>query len=533
LYAESGPWIDQTRYTQPALFAIEYALAQLWQSWGVVPDTVLGHSVGEYVAACIAGVFDLADALKLIAARGRLMQALPHDGAMFAVRAGQERVDPLLESFRAAVSIAAVNGPNDAVISGETRAVESIAAALRDQDVHVQRLNVSHAFHSPLMEPMLEEFAAIARAIPFQEPRLTLISNVTGREAGEEIAQADYWVQHVRQTVRFADSIQATAANGCGTFLEAGPQPVLCGMGRLCLPPGNDLWLPSLHSKRGDWAQLLDSVAELWVRGGEIDWDGFDREYSRRKIALPTYPFERQRYWFPSIGAGAAQGHGAVRPLVESLARSPLVKETIVSASLGVANQPYLADHKVHGQVVVPGAAYLAMLVSGAEVLGWPSCRIEDVYFLAPLVLPDAKPRMVQAVLTPAATENGDAAAQTVQIAVLPTDTPGDEMVRLMSCRISPGAAPAFGHADLAALQGRCRQPFDTERLYEGIGSSGVDVKESFHWVDKLWLGSGEALAQLRLPEAVGAMDGYRLHPALLDASFQVAGATLDQEEQS
>src|SRR5262249_74157 len=160
LYAEGRPCIDQTMYTQPALFAIEYALAQLWQSWGVVPDAVLGHSVGEYVAACLAGVFDLADALKLIAARARLMQALPHDGAMCAVGAAEQRFVPLLEPLRAAVSIAAVNGPNDVVLSGETRALESIAAVLREQGVAVQRLNVSHAFHSPLMEPMLEAFAA-------------------------------------------------------------------------------------------------------------------------------------------------------------------------------------------------------------------------------------------------------------------------------------------------------------------------------------------------------------------------------------
>jgi myxalamid-type polyketide synthase MxaB len=533
LYGENSAEIGQTIYTQPALFALEYALAQLWQSWGVVPDAVLGHSVGEYVAACLAGVFDLAGALKLIAARGRLMQALPSDGAMLAVRAGEARVAPVVEPFRATVAIAAVNGPNDVVISGHSRAVESIAEVLKDQGVAVQRLNVSHAFHSPLMEPMLREFASIVKTIPLCAPRITLISNVTGREAGEEIAQADYWVRHIRQTVRFADSIQTAAALGCGIFLEAGPHPVLCSMGQLCLPSGKELWLPSMHPKRGDWVQMLDSAAELCVCGSVIDWEGFDSEYTRRKMALPTYPFERQRYWFPNAGIGPASANGAVRPLVESLSRSPLVKETIVSAALGVTNQPYLADHKVHGQFVVPGAAYLAMLVSGAELLGWLSCRIEDVYFLAPLVLPDSKARIVQAVLTPVEMENGDSPAQKVQMAVLPTDGPGDEMVQLMSGRISPSAASASRRVDFNALQRSCLDPFDPERLYEIIGSSGVDVAASFRWIEKLWLGSGEALAQLRLPDAVGSMDGYRLHPALLDAGFQVAGATLDKGEQS
>jgi myxalamid-type polyketide synthase MxaB len=404
------------------------------------------------------------------------------------------------------------------------------------------------------MEPMLEEFAVIARTIRFREPQLTLISNVTGREAGAEIAQADYWVRHVRQTVRFADSIQSAAANGCGIFLEAGPHPVLCGMGRLCLESGPHRWLPSLHAKRGDWAQILDSAAELWVHGSEFDWEGFDREYPRRKMALPTYPFERERYWFPGAGVGAAQGRGALRPLIESVSRSPLVKETVISASLGVASQPYLADHRVHGQVVVPGAAYLALLASGAEVLGWPSCRIEDVYFLAPLVLPDLKARMVQAVLTPVEIAGEASPVQSVQIAALPSDferlkDEGERMKTvtsdssfilhpsslemLMSGRISANGAQPSERVDLAAVQDRCCEPFDSERLYEVIGLSGVDVKDSFRWVNKLWLGAGEALAQLRLPDAAGAMDGYRLHPALLDASFQVAGATLDNEEQN
>jgi acyl transferase domain-containing protein/7-keto-8-aminopelargonate synthetase-like enzyme len=538
LYADAEPQgagaaIDETAYTQPALFAVEYALAQLWRSWGVLPDVVLGHSVGEYVAACLAGVFDLSDALKLIAARGGLMQALPRNGAMLAVRAAEDRVLPLLEPYRDRVSIAAVNGPNDIVVSGESGAVEAIAAVLRAQDIQAQRLNVSHAFHSPLMVPMLREFAAVAASIRFQSPQLSLISNVTGQEAGDEIATPDYWVRHVRGAVRFAQSIRTAAEIGCGIFLEAGPQPVLCGLGRHCLPGKEELWLPSLHARRGDWAQMLDSAAALWAHGGEIDWDGFDRDYSRRKIALPTYPFERQRYWFPAGAVGAARRGGALRPLVETLTRSPLVKETVLSTTFGIAAQPYLADHKVHGQVVVPGAAYLAMLASGSELLGWPACRVEDVYFLAPLILTEREGRQVQAVLTPLEGHTDAASAQTVQIAALAADVSGDEMVRLLSARMAPGEAPQARQGDLAALKARCRDPFDPGRLYEIIDASGVEVRASFRWVEQLWLGKNEALAALSLPEAVGSIEGYRIHPALLDAGFQVAGALLGEEEQT
>jgi acyl transferase domain-containing protein/7-keto-8-aminopelargonate synthetase-like enzyme/acyl carrier protein len=527
--ADGTAWIDRTAYTQPALFSLEYALAGLWQSWGVVPDVVLGHSAGEYAAACIAGVLDLADGLKLIAARGRLMDSLPRNGTMVAVRAGEERVAPLLDPVRHLVSIAAINGPNDVVISGERGAVESIAARLENEGVPSQRLNVSHAFHSPLMEPILQEFASVVQSIGFRLPEITLVSNLTGRIAGEEVTTPAYWVRHVRESVRFAASMQAAAAMGCGTFLEIGPQPVLCGMGRQCLTSGTELWLPSLHAKRGDWVQMLDSVAALSVQGVAIDWEAFDREYRRGKVVLPSYPFERQRYWFPGGPAGAAKRSAALRPLVESMVRSPLIKETVFSTSLGTASQPYLSDHKVYGQLVVPGAAYLAMLATAAELQGWSACRLEDVYFLAPLVLTEGKERAVQTVLAPV-DAGGLSAAQTVQIGAFSADASDNEMVRLVSARIAPGSGDSSQPPNLAALKARCREKYDPEQLFEITADSGVELKASFRWVENLWLGSREALAELRLPETIGNMEGYRLHPALIDACFQVAGATLVKE---
>ncbi len=512
---------------------MEYSLARLWQSWGVFPDIVLGHSVGEYVAACLAGVFELPDALKLIAARGQLMQSLPRDGAMLAIRATEDRVGPIIALFSASVSIAAVNGADDLVLSGDAKAIDEIAAALRDQNIPSHRLNVSHAFHSPLMEPILGEFAGIAGQVRFSPPRVRLISNLTGMEAGDEIAGPEYWVRHIRQPVRFADSIRAAARLGASLFLEAGPRPILCGIGRQTLPDGEHLWLPSLQARSGDWARMLESASDIFTHGGEIDWEAFDRGYPRRKTSLPTYPFERERYWFPATPGGAARGRGVLRPLVETIVRSPLVKETILSATIGVAAQPYLADHKVHGQLVVPGAAYLAMLASGAELLGWPSCRVDDVYFLAPSILGDPRGRTLQAVLSPEEGNTDPMASQSVIVAALGSETPGDEMVRLMSGRIGPGSAVELPRVDLLELQTRCNEAYDPGLLYEVIDSSGVEVKDGFRWVEALWLGHDEALARLHLPDAAGGLEGYSLHPALLDAGFQVAGATLGAEEQS
>jgi malonyl CoA-acyl carrier protein transacylase len=289
--------LDQTSYTQPALFAIEYALFQLWQSWGIHPDVVMGHSVGEYVAACVAGVFSLEDGLKLIAHRGRLMQALPANGKMVSVLADVATITRAIESCRMEVAIAAFNGSESLVISGEQTQVDVVKANLDSLGIKTKELNVSHAFHSPLMEPMLAEFETIAKQVTYHSPRIPLISNVTGHRADESITQAQYWLRHVQEPVRFAQSLKTLDELGYSVFLEIGPKPILLGMGRQCLTTDAGVWLPSLRPGVDDWQQILDSLAQLYVQGIPVDWSGFDREYMRRKVVLPTYPFQRQRYW--------------------------------------------------------------------------------------------------------------------------------------------------------------------------------------------------------------------------------------------
>ena len=293
--------LDQTAYTQPALFAVEYALFQLWRSWGIKPDAVMGHSVGEYVAATVAGVFSLEDGLKLISARGRLMQQLPSGGEMVAVMASKSKVEQLIGPYAEKVAIAAINGPETVVISGVAETIKDIVSKLEIEGVKTKQLQVSHAFHSPLMTPMLSEFAHIASQLTYHLPQIPLVSNVTGKMIDDRITNVQYWVNHIRQPVRFAESIQTLHGKGYQVFLEIGPKPILVGMGRQCLSENLAVWLPSLRPGVVEWQQILSSLANLYVRGFKVDWSALYRYDLPQKVRLPTYPFQRQRYWVDTI----------------------------------------------------------------------------------------------------------------------------------------------------------------------------------------------------------------------------------------
>ncbi len=346
--------IDQTVYTQPALFALEYALAQLWLSWGVNPSVLMGHSIGEYVAACIAGIFTLEDGLKLVAARGRLMQSLPPDGTMVAVLADEASVAEVIADYPAATSIAAVNGPHNVVISGERKAVQKLVEQLSAIDIKTKPLSVSHAFHSPLMDPILAEFEEVAREISFASPRIKLVSNVTGQMISDKICRPEYWTQHIRRTVRFAEGMETLRQAGVDTFIEIGPKPTLLGLGRQCLldpiqtsdvdisaiqnqkpvlstvegsktrperrrRSQNRLWLPCLRENKDAWQQMLDSLGALYVQGVDIDWRGYYHDQIRTKTQLPTYPFQRRRYWVESATQPVANESSQVSPVVEAI----------------------------------------------------------------------------------------------------------------------------------------------------------------------------------------------------------------------
>jgi acyl transferase domain-containing protein/SAM-dependent methyltransferase len=310
---EDATPIHDALYVQPTTFAIEYALAVLWRSWGIEPAIVLGHSLGEYAAACIAGMLSLDNALRLVVERGRLAQMLSEDGAMGAVFAAEEVVAAEVASSQGALTIAAYNGPENFVISGPRTIVASALARLEVGGVRVKTLRVPFAAHSQLVEPILPAFQQVLDTVQFEPLRIAMVSNVTGALAGlEEIGRPSYWLTHMRAPVRFASSMQTLAAQGITHFIEVGPHPVLLGIGAECIPGTAVEWLPSLRRDRTDWCDLIESLQRLYVGGADVDWNGFDRGYQRRRIALPTYPFRKSRHWMNVVGQPAAPPPGAV-----------------------------------------------------------------------------------------------------------------------------------------------------------------------------------------------------------------------------
>jgi myxalamid-type polyketide synthase MxaB len=512
--------IDETGFTQPALFAVEYALAELWRSWGVIPGAVLGHSLGEYVAATVAGVFDLEQALALVATRARLMQSLPPGGAMAAVLADESTVQAAIAPFEDRVSIGAINGPRNVVISGTGGAIAEIVTRLASTGVTAEKLTVSHAFHSALMNPILDTFeAAVAAASP-KPASLLLASNLTGAPARREIADPAYWRRHLRQPVLFAAGISALHQQGYRVFVEVGPRPVLCGMGGRVLGQSDAVWLPSLRTGRDDWEQLLNTLAQLHVRGAAVDWAGFDRDYPRRRRSLPTYPFERARYWVADIVSQEGRtakhtGHPLLGPAVRT-ALGPVVFESTV----GTVSHPFLEDHQKHGVPVFPATAYLEMgMAAASEALGPGEYVVDELVINEPLVV-GRDPVTVQAVVSPG--ERGES-----QFQLFRRDERADRGAewRLHGAgSLRAAAAKGSGSADtLESVRARCAEPMPLEHYYESLLADGHGYGPAFQGITGLWRGDCEALGRIELPATIASeAQAYKIHPALLDAAIQI-----------
>ncbi len=519
--------LNQTAFTQPALFVVGYALSQLWLSWGLEPDLLLGHSVGEIVAAHLAGVFSLEDALRLVAARGRLMQALPSGGGMLALLASQVQVQALIDGIAEghSLSFAALNGPTNTVVSGPLAAIEELGDAAVAAGLQTTRLAVSHAFHSPAMEPMLAAFEQELGRIRFSAPMRPLVSNLTGQLAGPEIAQPDYWCDHVISPVRFAEGMAAAQAQGITNFVELGARPTLIGMGRQCLPDPELQWWPSLRPGQPDWQVILTSLAALHRQGFAVDWRGFHRPFPHRCVTLPGYPFQRQRYWWSRRGepgaavwldhikggAPSAQhpqqpAPAAVEPaLLEPLAL-PGGAERRLRTHLSAVAPADLADHCIRSQVVFPAAGFIALAMAALHREDRP-LALTHLELDQPLRLA-TEPTELQLVLGAERIEFHSQASSDA-----PWRCHGEALVQE-----APTEAPIVSWERPDGAETLPLAPF-----YSALARFGLSYGPAFQPLQAVWREGDQAWARLKRP--AGAADW-----ALLDGCFQAVAATLDPE---
>ncbi|MBZ4398082.1 type I polyketide synthase [Myxococcus sp. AS-1-15] len=526
--------LDATGFTQPVLFALEYALARVWMSWGIVPDFVMGHSVGELVAACVAGVFTLEEGLQLIVARARLMQSLPSGGAMATVSADPSMVEALLPRYAGQVSIAALNGPRSVVISGREGAVRDCLGELDKQGKRGSLLRVSHAFHSALMDPILDAFSREVAKVRLQPPAIPLISNVSGEEARGELLEPRYWVEQLRGPVRFARSVETLSRAGVQAFVEVGPRPTLTAMGQACVSGEGTLWLSSLRPERSDWRQMLEGLASLYSAGATVDWLGLDAGRERRKVSLPGYPFQRKRHWMELAGTGwdrqgvRARSTAGVHPLLGSRQDSP-ARTRQFESSLGASSPAFLRDHAVYGQLVVPGAAYVEMgLAAGLALFGADGGVVDELGFSQALFLPDEGERRVQLLYTP----EGDRAGRFEIFSQESTaGEPEPSWTLHAHGRLRAATRESGGRVDLQALRTALGAEVAVDGYYDKLGKAGLAYGPSFRAIRGLWSGGSEVLGQLALAGgAVVDAERYVLVPALLDACFQMVGAVLEEE---
>ncbi|MFJ1751299.1 SDR family NAD(P)-dependent oxidoreductase, partial [Streptomyces sp. NPDC088116] len=520
--SDAAALLDRTGYAQSALFAVQVALVELLRSWGTGPDVVFGHSIGEFAAAYAAGVFGLADAARLVAGRARLMQALPEGGAMAAIEASETEVAEMMAGLSdgTRIVVAAVNGPTAVVVSGDEEAVEQVMSVTRADGRRVSRLRVSHAFHSPLMEPMLVEFEQIAARVDYREPTLPAVSSVSGQALADgDWTTAAYWTEQIRRPVRFQDAVvSAVGTQGVTRLLEVGPDPVLTGLASAAVD------VPAaavLRKGRAEAETLMTGVAELYVRGTDVNWASVFAGTGARRVDLPTYAFQRQRFWLRpgrsvsdlgGLGLGAA-GHPLLGAAV-SVAGSDAV---LLTSRLSVGSHPWLGDHVVAGSVLVPGTALVELAVQAGDRVGCG--RVEDLTLLAPLVLPRGGAVSVQVSIDEPDPETEGRRALRVYSRARDADIDAGRPWTLHATGSLVPQQAVVADWDLSVWPPAGAEALPLDGLYERLTEAGLAYGPAFQGLREVWANGDDLFVEAVLPEEMAEdSSAYGLHPALLDS---------------
>ena len=528
--SQEATLLDATRFTQPALFAFEVALFRLAESLGIRPDYLIGHSVGEIAAAHVAGVLSLPDACTLVAARGELMGGLPDGGAMAAVAAGQEEITASLARFTRRLSVAAVNGPRSVVVSGDADALHEWLPQWQGRKT--ARLRVSHAFHSHHLDPMLAGFRQVAAGLRLAEPRIPVVSNVTGALVTDELADPEYWVRHAREAVRFADGVRTLRNQGVTRFFELGPGGALTAMARECLDDDagphdqtGTVLVPALRSRQPEPAAFAAFLGQAHNAGTLVDWPAFYADSAASRVDLPGYAFQRERYWLAPRrpgGGQAADGHGALgHPLLTVAVPVGERDEWLFTGRLSQQAQPWIRDHCVLGTVILPGAALAEMALTAGRHVGSPV--LDELVLAAPLLLPASAEVQLQVTVGEADDDGRRAIAVYTRRG---GGEPGSQ--REVTCH-----ARGLVAADTVPAEPFPAAPFPTTwppagaepvaagDLYARLAEAGYEYGPVFQGVRAAWRDAGHSYAEISLADGpAAAEDGFGLHPALLDAAL-------------
>ncbi|WP_433683183.1 SDR family NAD(P)-dependent oxidoreductase [Nocardia sp. CA-119907] len=524
-----GDGLDRTEFTQPALFAFEVALFRLIESFGVVPDVLIGHSVGELAAAYVAGVWSLSDACTLVAARGRLMGALPVGGAMLAVAIGEEQAVESVADFGDRVSIAAVNGPSSTVLSGDVDAIEVIERQLSAVGVKTSRLRVSHAFHSARMDPMLAEFRSVAEGVAYRSPSVPVVSNVSGEVAGDAVTDPEYWVRQVRAGVRFAPGVATLVASGVRRFLEVGPDAVLAALTRGCLaenPEGKSASSVAAASRRSvdEVMQFVTSLAQVHVAGVGVDWRRWFVGREVRRVPLPTYAFQHRRYWLAAVaGIGDVRMSGldsTEHPLVGAAVWLPDSDGVALTGRLSLSSHPWLGDHVIGGSVLLPGTAFVELALHAGALVDSP--RLAELVVTAPLIVPTTGAVELR-VMVAGPDEVGSRSVSVYSRPQQDGESDRAEWIRhATGTLVAPAPSSQTWRTEswppVAAL------PMAIGDAYAELAERGYGYGPAFRGLTALWRHDGEVFAEVNLPEQAPGTAGqasagrFGVHPALLDA---------------
>jgi acyl transferase domain-containing protein/surfactin synthase thioesterase subunit/acyl carrier protein len=524
----SGALVNRTDYTQPALFAVEYALAELMKSWGLSPDAVIGHSLGEYVAACLAGVMTLEDAMRLVTARGVLMHKMP-SGGMAAIFAAEPVVRELIDKTTSDLAVAAMNGPLNTVVSGDRDELKALLEELGRQKIGYRELQVSNAFHSPHTECILDDLENVASQIKYNPPKLPLISNLTG---GLVSAAPDplYWRRHLRESVRFGEGMLALAELGCRTFVEVGPHPVLLPIAQVCLGPKarSAAWSASLNRQKPDAAAIAEMLAALYRAGHDVNWTAVHADASWRRIPLPTYPFQRKRHWIEDNPVHEQPRIVADRP-------HPLVGTRINSATdqvcyetrYGVHHASFLSDHKLAGSIVLPTTVELeAATVLGRMHFATSQVSFDDAMHHKAMSFCNGEDRTVRMSVTSLKSDRAS-------FKLISADTEDPTVWHThMTGTLRKSEAPSELTFSMKELQDRCTQTMPVADFYGRLDRLGFEYGPSFRGVRELHLGEHEALTKVQLPDGM-ADKQFVTHPAFLDACLHAYPLVLDGAEKA